>query len=297
MFCSAAVSAPVPAEVVRLARSCGAGPVFGVRRSVRSFSGWVCVCSFAGVELARRFAAFACREFQIPFCALRSVQLRSGRVRFRVSVPVLPSRPLRLAVRSGVFRSPSPRLRRGQLLIPFVVRSLPVAAREAISSSSAVGFSGSRSPSGLIPAAVISAAVAAVPSSVPVSVGCQRGVDAFVRAACDRARVFQAIDFGSGRGAYAARSVACVRSIAIAGGLWVAFPVAACPDGLMPSSSSSRCFSGTGSGTWASLAFAVGLGVRSLLWLPRGISPPPWGFEELGGGWYFFSPVSQLSLF
>ncbi|MCT7975183.1 hypothetical protein [Laspinema olomoucense] len=176
---------------------------------------------------------------------------------------------------------------------------------QIIKSSSAIAFSGSRSPH---PSSVnvVSEAVASVPVSVPVSVGCQRGIDAAVREACPRARVFRAADFGSGKGAYAARSMACVRSVAvsgaipegIAGGLWIAFPSSACPAGLMPSASSPRCFSGKGSGTWASLAFAIGLGVRSLVWLPESVSVPVgWGFENLGGGWFLFSPVMQLSLF
>ncbi|MEB3831808.1 hypothetical protein, partial [Phormidium sp. CCY1219] len=155
---------------------------------------------------------------------------------------------------------------------------LPIEAHEAIARSSAVGFSGSRRSPDAIAADNISAAIAAVPADVPISVGCQRGVDAFVRAACARAKVFSVSDFNIlGRGAYAARSIACVRSVKVPDGLWISFPASDCPADLKPSSSSSRCFSGKGSGTWASLAFAVGLGVESLLWLPHGISPPPWG--------------------
>ncbi|MCU0537888.1 MAG: hypothetical protein MUD14_28720 [Hydrococcus sp. Prado102] len=175
--------------------------------------------------------------------------------------------------------------------------SLPSAIVSALSSASAVGFSGSRS---FAPVAVIEAALAAVPDSVPVSVGCARGVDAAVRSLCLRVRVFSVAEVGfSGRGAFAARSIACVRSVAVPGGLWVSFPSSTYPPGLVPSSSSSRCFSGSGSGSWASLAFALGSGVRCLVFLPTGFSAPVgWGLSPVGGGWWLSSSApAQLSLF
>jgi len=56
---------------------------------------------------------------------------------------------------------------------------------------------------------------------------------------------------------------------------------------VVPSASPSRCFSGGGSGSWASAALAVGLGVPVLLWLPVGVQPPAaWGFVSLGGGFF-----------
>lgn len=175
--------------------------------------------------------------------------------------------------------------------------------KEIIAGASVVGFSGSRSPA---PGAfdVVAGFVAAVAPGAVVAVGCQRGVDALVRAACPSAQVFSASSFGVGRGSFAARSVACVRAVAVAGssGLWVSLPAAACPPGLLPSPSSSRCFCGSGSGSWASLAFAVGLGVPCLVWLPAGVSPPAgWGFSSLGFGCFFVpapaaAPV-QLSFF
>ena len=187
-----------------------------------------------------------------------------------------------------------------------LVSSLPLSVCEAISGASAVGFSGSRSLEN-IESSVISEAVAAVPMSARVSVGCQKGVDELVRLACPRARVFSVSDFGNGRGAYAARSMACVRSVAvsgaipegIAGGLWVSFPSSACPAGLLPSSSSSKCFCGSGSGSWASLAYALGLGVRCVVCLPAGVSVPSgWGLSPVAAGWWVShaAPV-QLSLF
>ena len=187
-----------------------------------------------------------------------------------------------------------------------VVSTLPSSICQAIATAAAVGFSGSRSLENIEPS-VISEAVAAVPMSVPISVGCQRGIDELVRLACPRARVFRASDFGSGKGAYAARSIACVRSVAVSGaipegianGLWIAFPSSACPSGLSPSPSSSKCFCGSGSGSWASLAFALGLGVRCLVWLPPSVpAPAGWDLSPVGDGWWVsnVAPV-QLSLF
>ncbi len=122
---------------------------------------------------------------------------------------------------------------------------------------SVFGFSGSRSgvPSGCFPC------VPLVPAGSKVFVGCANGVDAFFRSQFPTASVFAAASFGSGRGSFAARSVAVVRAVAVSGGLWVSFPSSPCPTGLQPSSSQSKCFRGLGSGSWASLAFALGLGV------------------------------------
>ncbi|MBA4122012.1 MAG: hypothetical protein H0X72_06080 [Acidobacteria bacterium] len=129
--------------------------------------------------------------------------------------------------------------------------------------SALVGFCGSRSlPSAFSPlvASCVSAVVAA---GRGVAVGCAPGADAFVRRACPSAVVFSASSFGVGRGSFARRSSAFVSAVASSGagcGL-VAFVSSACPVGLFPSASASRCFAGFGSGSWASVAFAVGRGV------------------------------------
>ena len=175
---------------------------------------------------------------------------------------------------------------------------------EFFSSVSVVGFSGSRRPGGAISSGALLGALAAVPASAQVVVGCASGVDAVVRLACPHAQVFSVASgqFGQGKSAFARRSIACVQSVAAAGasGLWVSFPASACPVGLLSSASSSKCFSGSGSGTWASLALAVGLGVQALVFLPAGVEcPAGWGFEPLPGlkGWFSSvrAPV-QLSL-
>jgi hypothetical protein len=168
---------------------------------------------------------------------------------------------------------------------------LPAALHSALASAPVVGFSGSRS---FAPAAV-GLAVSALPAGVPVLVGCAAGVDAAVRGLVPGATVFRVA--GSGRGSFAARSVAFVRAVAGGGGVLLSFPASPCPAGLLPSSSSSRAFCGSGSGSWASLAFAVGLGVRCFVFSSTGV-PTGWGFTSLGGGWWSVgSTGSQLSFF
>jgi hypothetical protein len=161
-----------------------------------------------------------------------------------------------------------------------------------------VGFSGSRQPSAASLAAFDRLAENVAPGAVVVT-GCARGIDYAARQRFPAAQVFYASDFGSGRGAFAARSVACVRSVAAAVGLWVSFPAGPCPAGLLPSAKSSKAFCGKGSGTWASLAFAVGSGLPCLVFLPAGIAAPAgWGLQPLGGGWFHFAPaIVQPSLF
>lgn len=176
-----------------------------------------------------------------------------------------------------------------------------VSVSRVLASASCVGFSGSRSVPCAESAAAVRLAVAAVGAGVPVSVGCASGVDALVRSLCPHARVFSVSEVGfSGRGAFARRSQLCVESVAVPGGVWVSFPSAACPAGLLPSASAARCFSGFGSGSWASLSYAAGLGVACLLFLPPGVAAPAcWGFVAGGGGWFLRPAVAaaQLSLF
>ncbi len=168
---------------------------------------------------------------------------------------------------------------------------VPSSVSSVLSSASLVGFSGSRSS---VPA--VCGSVASL-VSCSVAVGCASGVDGFFRGCFPSASVFSASSFGVGHGAFAARSVAFVRALVAGGGVLVSFPSGVCPIGLLPSSSSSRCFSGLGSGSWASLAFSVGLGVQSLVFSPSGV-PSGWGFVALGGGWFqFVSGGCQLSLF
>lgn len=171
--------------------------------------------------------------------------------------------------------------------------------------SALVGFSGSRAlPPAFAPLArrVVASVVA---SGRGVAVGCAPGLDAAVRAACPSAVVFSAAAFGVGASAFARRSAALVSAVAASGsgaGLLV-FPAAPCPSGLLPSASSSRCFCGLGSGSWASAAFAAGLRLP-LVVFPCGFSAlPSWGAWVPAGsgvwasGFRLVPPAVQPALF
>jgi hypothetical protein len=224
------------------------------RPSSRSFSGFVVSASFLSFAFASRFASRWASRLGF-FVAVR----RAGSL-WSVSVPCW-----------GASGAP--------------------AWVSVLSRFRFFGFSGSRS--------VVSPACGSVASflrrSRPVcgAVGCAGGVDSFFRSAFPSLSVFRASSFGRGRGAFAARSVAVVRAVASAGGLWVSFPSSPCPSGLVPSGVSSRAFGGFRSGSWASLAFACGLGVPCLVFLPSGVEfPPSWllfGFVPLGGDVWFFA--------
>ena len=128
-----------------------------------------------------------------------------------------------------------------------------------------VGFSGSRRLSGAAFGRCRSLAAAAVASGVGVSVGCARGADLAARL-----------------GAGSAASVFRVSSF-----------------GRGHKTFARR------SGSWASAAFAVGLGVPVCVFLPAGVAPPSsWGAwvrvgsGALVGGWGLrpAAPVVQLGL-
>jgi hypothetical protein len=169
---------------------------------------------------------------------------------------------------------------------------------DIISNSTLIGFSGSRILSSRDTILALKDVVELIPSHAQVNVGDAAGIDRLVKKLIPNARVFQAEPRYSGdKSAFAGRSIRCVRSVLEPGGLWVAFPNKACPNGLKPSTVTSECFSGTGSGTWASLAYAAGLGISCLVFMPV-IAPPDWRFIDIGGGWYFLPAAwEQLSLF
>lgn len=150
-----------------------------------------------------------------------------------------------------------------------------------------VGFSGSRSPSPAASAA-LSSLLPLVPSGVRLSVGCARGVDSAVSSwfgASPSLLVFSVASgrFGSGRSAFARRSSRCLLSVAAGSrGLLVALPSAPVPPaGVRPSRSFFGGGLGRSSGSWGSVAFALGRGRRVLLWLPSGSRPPVWS----GASW------------
>ncbi|MEL6929670.1 MAG: hypothetical protein AAFO95_13660 [Cyanobacteria bacterium J06600_6] len=182
-----------------------------------------------------------------------------------------------------------------------------LASSSVFSGVFSVGFSGSRSlPPGA--SAALSALLPLVPVGVRVSVGCAAGVDLACRsffAGSSSLLVFSVASgrFGAGRSAFARRSCRCVSSVAAGSrGLLVVVPAGACPAGVAPS----RSFRGFSSGSWGSLAFALGRGRRVLLWLPGGSRPPlwagvSWSLSSLPGGCWWLGvcvPVpAQLSLF
>ncbi len=224
------------------------------RSSSRSFSGFVVSVSFLSFAFASRFASRWASRLGF-FCAVR----RSGSL-WSVSVPCWGA--------SGC---------------PSWVRVL--------SRFRFFGFSGSRS--------VVSPACASVALFLrrfaPVAgvVGCAAGVDSFFSSSFPSLSVVRASSFGRGPGSFAARSVAVVRAVSSAGGVWVSFPCSPCPSGLVPSGVSSRAFGGFQSGSWSSASFACGLGVPCLVFLPSGVEfPPSWllfGFVPLGGDVWFFA--------
>ena len=172
----------------------------------------------------------------------------------------------------------------------------------------AVGFCGSRSLSPAY-APLVSAVVRRVAATgAPVVVGCAAGADQLVRAACPAASVLAVSSgaFGSGRGAFVARSVALVRQVVAAGGVLVGFVSAACPAGIVPATS---WRSGASvSGSWSSLALAAGLGAGVVVfWCGPG-EPllPAWGdwsaavdpfCVPAGHGWVCSPSAVQSSLF
>jgi len=112
------------------------------------------------------------------------------------------------------------------------------------------------------------------------------------------------------RASFARRSSAMVFWCDSRSGLLVAFPLGACPSGVAISSS----FSGCGSGSWGSVALALGLGCSVLVVTPSSVSSA-WfgalasrflcvGSAPCGGLLWVASPVpfpasvgGQLSLF
>lgn len=173
---------------------------------------------------------------------------------------------------------------------------LPAAILQLIGPASALGISGSREP-GRASLAALAQLAALLPPTRAVLVGDASGIDRRAAELLPQARVLHAADYGSGPGSFAARSIACVRACAAGGGVWCAFPSAPAPAGLRPSARASACFGGFGSGTWASLALALGLGLPSVLFLPAGAPPAGWGLVAAGGGWFIAEPPAQSHMF
>lgn len=114
-----------------------------------------------------------------------------------------------------------------------------------------------------------------------VVVGCAAGLDAMVRQECPQAVVFRAANRSAA--ALVNRSTAMVRHLAAQQDAVLAiWPARACPAGLRPSQNPSRCFCGSGSGTWASAALAAGLGCQVVVF--GSAAPDWWGAWSAGSG-------------
>ena len=161
--------------------------------------------------------------------------------------------------------------------------ALPAHVGAALASAPALAVTGSRAPSHQMRAA-LGLVLAAAPSVVLV--GCGRGIDAATRAACPGALV--QVSAGCAAWQLALRSAALATDALAARALVAAFPSGACPGALVPSPLARRCFTGHGSGTWETLALALGIVCPAVVFLASGIPSPAW-LRPVGGRW--FAPV------
>lgn len=121
-----------------------------------------------------------------------------------------------------------------------------------------------------------------------VLVGCASGVDALIRSVVPTAKVFAVASPSAGSvctpaAALARRSMSMVAACSVL----VGFASVSCPSGVSPS----RHFSGGGSGTWASIAYAVSQGKRVFVFCGEGVSLPVWS----GGQWVQACPSGLWS--
>lgn len=156
-----------------------------------------------------------------------------------------------------------------------------------------IGIGGTRNPQGKIRAQEISGVMGTINPNAKIHTGCQKGIDAIVKLWCDlrkiKIKVFDVASgkYGEGKGAYARRTIDCIESTKEANGLWVAYTGRECPSKVKPSNKTNKCFNGGGSGTWAGAAYAMGLGMEVLIYIPEKVSPPEeWNLEPIGDLWY-----------
>jgi hypothetical protein len=151
-----------------------------------------------------------------------------------------------------------------------------------------VGFSGSRHGA---PHKLIHSAISKAHEGATICVGCATGVDEQVRLEVgDNAslRVFRAAEYPGATypQKLANRSAALVKFLHENDGCLFALPMKACPNGLFPCT---QWKSAKGSGTWGTIALAVGLGLPTMLWLPNGIQPPTdWNgrLDRMSNNWW-----------
>ena len=165
-----------------------------------------------------------------------------------------------------------------------------------------IGFTGTRHAH-LVPAGL--AGVVHRLSHLPGLVGCAAGADQVVRQQHPAAQVFTSQ--GPRGWQFALRSISMVQALAASPSpALVVAPGAPCPASVTPSASSGACFNGSGSGTWATAAYAAGLGVAVFaIGQCAGHWPGHWQVVRsglfIGLHRYYPAPksaqLSQLSLF
>lgn len=156
-------------------------------------------------------------------------------------------------------------------------------ALEIAEQYNSIAFSGGRKL--LTPTKEVAESFAYAVEPIKALVGCASGADLVFRKAFPNAEVFNA-NRAEGKKAFALRSIEVIDAAITEQALIVSFPGRACPDGLAPSPNSSKCFCGKGSGSWATLAYAIGKGMDCLVYLDELMPVPDWGFIQLGNGWY-----------
>lgn len=167
--------------------------------------------------------------------------------------------------------------------------------REHLAAANAVAVTGSRALHLGEMTTNLKYVLTMLPERTPLYVGCASGVDQYTRLHRAGAQVLEAKDHGPGIVGIVRRSQALARKIAATnGGLIVGLPYQPCPTGLVPSRHGSACFNGSGSGTWATLAYAIGLGCKALIWIDHKTNPPEaWALHRLQWletNWYILEP-------
>ena len=165
------------------------------------------------------------------------------------------------------------------------MHALPSSLAALLASSPVVGFSGSRAPRLASRAALalcLRASRVTCPSSSAARVASTRSCarPAPRRSSC-RLRAMRRL---CSRRALPASCATSPRSRVF----WWPFPLRPAHPASRPRAARPLCFSGHGSGTWASVALAAGLGCAALVYLPPGIPPPAWLGTSLAlpSGWH-----------
>lgn len=115
-----------------------------------------------------------------------------------------------------------------------------------------------------------------------VITGNATGADHAARSGAPSAVVFSPAITAPPRVALALRSISLVKSLARSTApLMLAYPVSPCPETLQPSTNPRDCFNGSGSGTWGTVCYALGLSIPVLMWPGETKTPPPpWCIHE-----------------